>query len=90
MTERQSLQPVPVRALGPFSVSAVGLGAMRLAGVAAESGCTAAQACLAWQLAMAPTVLLIPGTSSLSHLRENVAAARVHLDSRALQLISQL
>jgi diketogulonate reductase-like aldo/keto reductase len=78
----------------PFGPLGFGSGSVlanpTIASVAAESGCTPAQACLAWQLAMSPTVLLIPGTSSVSHLRENVAATRVHLDSGALQLISQL
>jgi aryl-alcohol dehydrogenase-like predicted oxidoreductase len=34
-------------------------------------------------------VLLIAGTSSLRHLRENLAAARIHLSNRDLRLISQ-
>jgi aryl-alcohol dehydrogenase-like predicted oxidoreductase len=44
---------------------------------------TAAQVALAWLLAQAPTVLLIPGTSSLSHLEENLAAAHLVLDDAA-------
>ena len=39
-------------------------------------GCTAAQVALAWLLHLAPNVLLIPGTSSLEHLEENLAAVR--------------
>jgi pyridoxine 4-dehydrogenase len=58
--------------------------------VAAESGCTPAQACLAWQLAVAPNVLLIPGTSSLSHLHENLGATGIRLADHALQSISQI
>jgi pyridoxine 4-dehydrogenase len=59
-----------------------------VAGVAARSGCTAAQACLAWALATAPNMLLIPGTSSLRHLQQNLAASEVHLDAEALLEIS--
>jgi pyridoxine 4-dehydrogenase len=45
---------------------------------------TAAQVALAWLLAQAPTVLLIPGTSSLEHLEENLAGGRLVLDQEAL------
>ncbi len=47
-------------------------------------GATPAQVGLAWLLAHAPEILLIPGTSSLAHLEENVGAARVHLDRQAI------
>jgi pyridoxine 4-dehydrogenase len=47
-------------------------------------GCTAAQVALAWLLQLAPNVLLIPGTSSLEHLEENLAASDVVLDQEAL------
>jgi pyridoxine 4-dehydrogenase len=46
---------------------------------------TPAQVALAWLLAVAPGVLLIPGTSSLEHLEENLAAADLDLDAAALQ-----
>jgi len=45
---------------------------------------TPAPAPLAWLLQRSPNVLLIPGTSSLSHARENLAAAAVKLDDQAL------
>jgi pyridoxine 4-dehydrogenase len=45
---------------------------------------TAAQVALAWLLAQAPTVLLIPGTSTLAHLEENLAAGGLALDAEAL------
>jgi pyridoxine 4-dehydrogenase len=51
---------------------------------------TPAQVALAWLLAQAPTVLLIPGTSSLSHLEENLAAADVVLDEKALVALDQV
>jgi len=52
--------------------------------IAERLGATPAQVGLAWLLARSPHVLLIPGTSSLVHLQENVAAGRVELDGEAL------
>ncbi|MCW2499703.1 MAG: oxidoreductase [Frankiales bacterium] len=45
---------------------------------------TPAQVALAWTLAQSPVVLLIPGTSSVAHLDENLAAADLDLDGLAL------
>jgi pyridoxine 4-dehydrogenase len=47
-------------------------------------GATAAQVALAWLLHLAPNVLLIPGTSSLEHLKENLAVGDLVLDATAL------
>ncbi len=52
---------------------------------AARLGVTPAQIALGWLLLRSPNVLLIPGTSSLAHLRENLAAAEVALDAQALE-----
>jgi pyridoxine 4-dehydrogenase len=54
--------------------------------VAARHGATRAQVALAWLLGRSPNILAIPGTSSLAHLEENVAAAELVLtaDDRAL------
>jgi aryl-alcohol dehydrogenase-like predicted oxidoreductase len=46
-------------------------------------GANPAQVALAWVLALAPNTLLIPGTSSLAHLEENLAAASLTLDAEA-------
>ena len=51
---------------------------------AARLGVTPAQVALAWLLQRSPNVLLIPGTSSFAHARENLAAAAVELDDQAL------
>jgi pyridoxine 4-dehydrogenase len=48
-------------------------------------GITAAQVALAWTLGLAPNILLIPGTSPLSHLEENLAVADLQLDDQARQ-----
>ena len=45
---------------------------------------TPAQVALAWLLALAPNVALIPGTSSVAHLEENQAAGELVLDREAL------
>jgi aryl-alcohol dehydrogenase-like predicted oxidoreductase len=52
---------------------------------AARLGITAAQVALQWLLQLAPNVLLIPGTGSVAHLRENLAAEGVTLDGQALR-----
>jgi aryl-alcohol dehydrogenase-like predicted oxidoreductase len=43
------------------------------------------QVALAWLLHRAPNILLIPGTSSVIHLRENLAAARLNLSDETLK-----
>jgi pyridoxine 4-dehydrogenase len=58
--------------------------------VAAEVGATPAQVGLAWLLAHDPHILLIPGTSSLKHLNENVATADVTLNADAMAALDVL
>ncbi|MGB0080861.1 MAG: aldo/keto reductase [Terracidiphilus sp.] len=53
--------------------------AQALGRIAARHGATLPQLLLAWLLQRAPNVLPIPGTSKVSHLEENVAAAQLHL-----------
>jgi aryl-alcohol dehydrogenase-like predicted oxidoreductase len=60
------------------------LGAVAVRETADRIGATPAQVALAWLLALAPHVLLIPGTSSLAHLEENLAVAGVELDAEAM------
>jgi len=55
-----------------------------LDGVAARLGTSPHQVALAWLLRRSPTMVLIPGTSSLAHLRENIAAADLLLPPDAL------
>ena len=66
---------VPFFPLGGFSP----LQSSRLDEVAARLGATPMQVALAWLLRRSPNILLIPGTSSVGHLRENLAAAALHL-----------
>jgi aryl-alcohol dehydrogenase-like predicted oxidoreductase len=85
---RRGIAFVPFAPLGFGSTSV--LANPTLARIAARLGCTSAQACLAWELALAPNILLIPGTSSRHHLHENLAASQVSLDADALYAISQM
>jgi pyridoxine 4-dehydrogenase len=58
--------------------------------VADRLGATPAQVGLAWLLAHSPNVLLIPGTSSLAHLEENMAVRDVELDAHAREQLENL
>jgi aryl-alcohol dehydrogenase-like predicted oxidoreductase len=58
--------------------------------VAGRLGATPAQVGLAWLLAHSPNVLLIPGTSSLAHLEENLAAGDVEMDADAVARLDGL
>ncbi|MBI1751404.1 MAG: oxidoreductase [Acidobacteria bacterium] len=71
---------VPFFPLGGFSP----LQSSTLSKVAADLGASPMQVALAWLLHRAPNILLIPGTSSPAHLRENLAAARLALPPEAL------
>lgn len=71
---------VPFFPLGGFSP----IQSQDLADVARVLDATPLQVALAWLLARAPNILLIPGTSSLAHLRENLAAADIKLPEEAL------
>jgi pyridoxine 4-dehydrogenase len=59
-----------------------------LAEVAGRHGVSSVQVAIAWQLARSPQVLPIPGTSSVAHLEENVAAATLELSADDLALLS--
>jgi pyridoxine 4-dehydrogenase len=77
---RQGIAYVPFFPLGGFSP----LQSSTLSDVASRLGATPMQVALAWLLHRSPNILLIPGTSSVAHLRENLAAAQLILDSETL------
>jgi pyridoxine 4-dehydrogenase len=56
--------------------------------IAARLGRTPAQIALAWLLSFRPNILLIPGTSSVSHLEENIAAGDIELDGAAREALA--
>jgi aryl-alcohol dehydrogenase-like predicted oxidoreductase len=64
------------------------LGNQHVLSNARRLGRTPAQIALAWTLSLAPNVLLIPGTSSVRHLQENLAAASIELDQDARQQLA--
>ena len=75
---------VPFFPLGSaFAQDSPVLGNPAVRATAERLGATPAQIALAWTLGLAPNVLLIPGTSSVAHLEENLAAADVALDEQA-------
>jgi aryl-alcohol dehydrogenase-like predicted oxidoreductase len=74
---------VPFFPLGGFTP----LQSSTLSEVAAELGATPMQVALTWLLHRAPNILLIPGTSSVAHLRENLAAAEIALPEAALRAL---
>ena len=75
LTAEQGIAYVPYFPLGGFSP----LQSDALERVAARLGATPMAVALAWLLRRSPNLLLIPGTSSVAHLRENVAAATLEL-----------
>jgi pyridoxine 4-dehydrogenase len=60
----------------------------KIASVAAKHGATPSQIALAWLLARYDRMLLIPGTSSVAHLEENIAAAAIELDEDDLATLA--
>ena len=78
---RGGIAYVPYFPLGGFTP----LQSSTLSAVAQRLRATPMQVALAWLLHRAPNVLLIPGTSSLAHLRENLAAAELDLPADALK-----
>ncbi|RUV44087.1 MAG: aldo/keto reductase family oxidoreductase [Mesorhizobium sp.] len=77
---RHGIAYVPFFPLGGFSP----LQSSTLSGVAERLGAKPMQVALAWLLRRSPNILLIPGTSSVGHLRENLAAAELELSDEVL------
>jgi len=77
---RQGIAYVPFFPLGGFTP----LQSSTLSAVAERLGATPMQVALAWLLHRSPNILLIPGTSSLGHLRENLAAGELTLSPETL------
>ena len=81
---RDRIAYVPFFPLGGFNP----LQSSILSEVAARVGATSMQVALAWLLRRAPNILLIPGTSSLAHLRENLASAELRLPDDAITALN--
>ena len=77
---RDEIAYVPFFPLGGFTP----LQSSALSEVATQVGATPMQVVLAWLLQRSPNLLLIPGTSSVEHLRQNLAAAELQLPAEAV------
>jgi pyridoxine 4-dehydrogenase len=83
---REGIAYTPFFPLGGFTP----LQSAVLDAVAARLGASPRQVSLAWLLQHSPTILLIPGTSSVAHLRENIAAAEIDLPADAVEEIDRI
>jgi aryl-alcohol dehydrogenase-like predicted oxidoreductase len=83
---RDGIAYVPFFPLGGFTP----LQSSTLSEVAARLGATPMQVALAWLLRRAPNILPIPGTASLAHLRENLAAAACALPDDAVRELDRV
>jgi pyridoxine 4-dehydrogenase len=77
---------VPFFPLGGFTP----LQSTTLSDIARQLGATPMQTALAWLLRRSPNILLIPGTSSIGHLRENLAAAELTLPNEAMKALDRI
>ena len=82
----QAIAFVPFFPLGGFSP----LQSETLSAVAAEVGATPMQVALAWLLQRSPNLVLIPGTSSVAHLRQNLQAASLTLSADAVRRLEAM
>ncbi|HUZ14528.1 MAG TPA: aldo/keto reductase family oxidoreductase [Caulobacteraceae bacterium] len=85
-TSRLGIAYAPFFPLGGF----LPLQSTALSDVATSLEATPMQVALAWLLRRAPNILLIPGTSSLDHLRQNLAAARIVLPAAAFAKLNEI
>jgi pyridoxine 4-dehydrogenase len=86
LTARQGIAFVPYFPLGGFSPLQSG----ELDAVAKQLDATPLAVALAWLLHRSPNILLIPGTSSVAHLRENLAGAGLELPADALAELDKI
>jgi pyridoxine 4-dehydrogenase len=83
---RQGIAYVPFFPLGGFTP----IQSSSLSAIAERLGATPMQVALAWLLQRAANILLIPGTSSVGHLRENLAVAELRLPPEAVAVLEQI
>jgi aryl-alcohol dehydrogenase-like predicted oxidoreductase len=83
---QQGIAYVPYFPLGGFTP----LQSDTLSAVASELGAAPMAVALAWLLQRSPNILLIPGTSSVAHLRDNVAAVALTLPPHALEQLDSI
>jgi aryl-alcohol dehydrogenase-like predicted oxidoreductase len=83
---KQGIAYVPFFPLGGFTPLQSG----KLDAAATSLGVTPMQVALAWLLQRSPNLLLIPGTSSLAHLRENLKAATLELPEEVIAELNSI
>ncbi|XGV97625.1 MAG: aldo/keto reductase family oxidoreductase [Leptolyngbya sp. BL-A-14] len=83
---QQGIAYVPYFPLGGFTP----LQSSTLASVAESIGATTMQVAISWLLQRSPNILLIPGTSSIDHLRENLKAAELQLPPQAIADLNEI
>ena len=83
---KQGIPYVPFFPMGGFTP----LQSTALDAVASRLGASPMQVALAWLLHRSPNILLIPGTSSLDHLRENLAAADLAIPESEMHVLNQV
>jgi pyridoxine 4-dehydrogenase len=83
---KHAIPYVPFFPLGGFTP----LQSTTLSAVAGRLGSTPLQVALAWLLHRSPNILLIPGTSSVGHLRENLAVAELQLPQSELEELDKI
>jgi pyridoxine 4-dehydrogenase len=83
---KEGVAYVPYFPLGGFTP----LQSTALAEVATLAEATPMQVALAWLLQRSPNILLIPGTSSVGHLRENLAAAKLQLSPKMIETLDSI
>lgn len=83
---KQGIAYVPFFPLGGFTP----LQSAGLSEVAQALKATPMQVALAWLLQRSPNIMLIPGTSSVAHLQENMAAVKLTLPAQALEILNEM
>jgi aryl-alcohol dehydrogenase-like predicted oxidoreductase len=83
---RHGIAYVPFFPLGGFSP----FQSARFSDAAKHLGSTTTQVALAWLLHRSPNILVIPGTSSIDHLRENVAAANLRIPAELIENLDSM
>jgi aryl-alcohol dehydrogenase-like predicted oxidoreductase len=84
--ERDGMAFIPWFPLGAGRLAAEGV----LDEIARSRGASPYQVALAWLLARSPTMIPIPGTKSVEHLEENVAAAEIELTPAEIESLNDL
>lgn len=84
-----SQQGIPFMPFFPLAMGNLGRGVGPLTTIAQKHHATPAQVALAWLRARSPQMVLIPGTSSVAHLEENIASLSIQLDAQEQRALEE-